>query len=398
MEHRGILNGIRVLDLTRVLAGPYCGMLLADMGADVIKVEMPGKGDDSRSMGPFINGQSIYYVNFNRSKRGCTLNLKSNKGKDLFLELVKKADILLENYRPGTMEKLGLGYETLKEINPGLIYGAVSGFGHTGPYSRRAGYDIVGQAMGGLMSTTGWPDGEPTRTGTPIGDVLGGLNLAVGVLAALHSREKTGRGEKVDISLVDSVVSAMTNINMIYLAENRIPSRIGNRYESTYPYDSFAARDGNVIIAAGNDKLFWLLCDLMDRPDLKKDQRFLTVNNRVENYRILKEQIEKWSGGYAVDEIVRLANAVGVPAAPVNTLDLVVADEHIAGSRNMFPEIDQTGIGRIKVTNCPQRFSQTEAGPQRAAPLLGEDNTAVYQGLLGMTPEMLDELKAGQVI
>ena len=186
MEHeKGLLEGIVILDLTRVLAGPYCGALLADMGATVIKVEQPGKGDDSRSMGPFINDQSVYFANFNRSKMGVTLNLKAPEAKEIFKEMVKKADVVIENYRPGTMEKLGLGYDVLKEINPGIIYGACSGFGHTGPYSKRAGYDIVGQAMGGLMSTTGWPGGPATRCGTPMGDVLGGLNLTVGVLAAL---------------------------------------------------------------------------------------------------------------------------------------------------------------------------------------------------------------------
>ena len=231
MEHeKGLLEGIVILDLTRVLAGPYCGALLADMGATVIKVEQPGKGDDSRSMGPFINDQSVYFANFNRSKMGVTLNLKAPEAKEIFKEMVKKADVVIENYRPGTMEKLGLGYDVLKEINPGIIYGACSGFGHTGPYSKRAGYDIVGQAMGGLMSTTGWPGGPATRCGTPMGDVLGGLNLTVGVLAALVNKQRTGLGEKVDVALVDSVASAMENITMIYQSTGRIPQRIGNRY------------------------------------------------------------------------------------------------------------------------------------------------------------------------
>ena len=211
-QEKGLLEGVVVLDLTRVLAGPYCGALMADMGATVIKVEQPGKGDDSRSMGPFVNDQSVYYANFNRSKMGVTLNLKDPEAKEIFKEMVKKADVVIENYRPGTMEKLGLGYDVLKEINPGIIYGACSGFGHTGPYSKRAGYDIVGQAMGGLMSTTGWPGGPATRCGTPMGDVLGGLNLTVGVLAALVNKQKTGLGEKVDVALVDSVASAMENI------------------------------------------------------------------------------------------------------------------------------------------------------------------------------------------
>ena len=278
LMNKGLLDGVVVLDLTRVLAGPYSGLMLADMGATVIKLENPKGGDDTRKMGPFVNDNSVYYANFNRSKLGCTLNLKDPDGKEMFKELVKKADIVIENYRPGTMEKLGLGYDVLKEINPGIIYGAVSGFGHTGPYSRRAGYDIVGQAMGGLMSTTGWPNGPATRVGTPMGDVLGGLNMTIGILAALVNKQKTGLGEKVDVALVDSVASAMENITMIYQATGRIPQRIGNRYESTYPYDVFPAKDGDVVIAAGNNKLYGLLCDVMQRPELKTDSRLSLIH------------------------------------------------------------------------------------------------------------------------
>lgn len=230
----GLLDGIVVLDLGRVLACPYAATMMADMGATVIKIENPKGGDDTRKMGPFVNGNSVYYANFNRGKVGVTLNLKEPEGKEIFKEMVKKADVVLENYRPGTMEKLGLGYDVLKEVNPGIIYGSISGFGHTGPLSKRAGYDIVGQAMGGLMSTTGWPDGPATRTGTPMGDVLGALNMTVGVLAALVNKQRTGKGEKVDVALVDSVAAAMENITMIYQSTGRIPQRIGNRYESTY--------------------------------------------------------------------------------------------------------------------------------------------------------------------
>lgn len=397
MTTKGLLENVKVLDLTRVLAGPYCGMLLADMGADVIKIEVPEKGDDTRSMGPFINGQSAYYVNFNRSKRGCTLNLKTEKGKAIFKDMVKKADIVIENYRPGTMEKLGLGYDTLKEINPGIIYGAVSGFGHTGPYSKRAGYDIIGQAMGGLMSTTGWPDGEPTRTGTPMGDVLGGLNLTIGILAALVNKIKTGKGEKVDVALVDSVVSSMTNITMIYLAEGRVPERIGNRYESTYPYDSFKAKDGNVIIAAGNDKLFGLLCDVMERPELKTDPMYATISNRVANHIPLKAVIESWSRQYSVDQLVKMINEAGVPSSPVNTLDRIVTEPQLL-ERNMFPIIEQPGIGKMIVTNNAQKFTETKSGPRKPAPLLGEDNEAVYGEMLGLDKEQLKTLKEQGII
>ncbi|WP_336184809.1 CoA transferase [Fusobacterium polymorphum] len=397
-ENKGLLEGIVVLDLTRVLAGPYCGTLIADMGATVIKVENPIGGDDSRSMGPFINGNSVYYANFNRSKLGCTLNLKTSEGKEIFKELVKKADIIIENYRPGTMEKLGLGYDELKKANPAIIYGAVSGFGHTGPLSKRAGYDIIGQAMGGLMSTTGWPGGPATRSGTPLGDVLGGLNLAIGILAALVNREKTGLGEKVDVALVDSVASAMENITMIYQATGRIPQRIGNRYESTYPYDSFPANDGDVIIAAGNNKLFSILCEIMEQPELKNDSRFLDVKSRVANHDDLFEIVSTWTKKYSVEEIDKKLNDAGCPASIVNTIDRLVVDRQIAGAREMFPEIEQPGIGKLQITACPQKLTRTKSYPRKAAPLLGEDNIDIYGKLLGFDENKIKELKEKGII
>ena len=397
-ENKGLLEGIVVLDLTRVLAGPYCGTLIADMGATVIKVENPIGGDDSRSMGPFINGNSVYYANFNRSKLGCTLNLKTSEGKEIFKELVKKADIFIENYRPGTMEKLGLGYDELKKENPAIIYGAVSGFGHTGPLSKRAGYDIIGQAMGGLMSTTGWPGGPATRSGTPLGDVLGGLNLAIGILAALVNRKKTGLGEKVDVALVDSVASAMENITMIYQATGRIPQRIGNRYESTYPYDSFPANDGDVIIAAGNNKLFSILCEIMEQPELKNDSRFLDVKSRVANHDDLFEIVSTWTKKYSVEEIDKKLNDAGCPASIVNTIDRLVVDRQIAGAREMFPEIEQPGIGKLQITACPQKLTRTKSYPRKAAPLLGEDNIDIYGKLLGFDENKIKELKEKGII
>ena len=395
---KGLLDGVVVLDLTRVLAGPYCGALMADMGATVYKVEVPGRGDDSRSMGPFQNGESVYFINCNRGKIGCTLNLKAPEGKKLFLEMVKKADIVLESYRPGTMEKLGLGYDILKAVNPGIIYGSVSGYGHTGPYSRRAGYDIIGQAAGGLMSTTGWPGGSPTRTGTPMGDVLGGLSLCIGVLAALNNKRCTGEGEKVDISLVDSVVSAMMNINMIYFTEGRIPQRIGNRYESTYPYDSFRAKDGDVIIGAGNDKLYRLLCQEMGREDLVTDERFATVSDRVANHGVIKELIEAWTMEQTVDEVADRLNKIGVPSSPINTIDRVARDPQIAEARNMFPVLDHPVAGQVKVTNNQLKFTNRKADPQTSAPTLGQHNEALYCGLLGLDRAELERLKAEGVI
>ena len=240
----GALKGVRILDLTRVLAGPFCTMLLADMGAEVIKIEEPGKGDDTRTYPPFLEGSSAYFCNMNRNKMSITLDLKKPEAKAVFKEMAKNVDVVIENYKPGTMTKLGLDYDVLKEINPRLIFASISGFGQYGPYRERPGYDIIGQAMGGLMSVSGWPDSPPTRSGTAMGDVLAGLNCCIGILAAMKGREITGRGQSVDVALVDSVVSAMETIIQLYLVENRIPGRIGNRYEFIYPYDTFAASDG----------------------------------------------------------------------------------------------------------------------------------------------------------
>ena len=394
----GLLDGIVVLDLGRVLACPYAATMLADMGATVIKIENPKGGDDTRKMGPFVNGNSVYYANFNRSKVGITLNLKEPEGKEIFKELVKKADVVLENYRPGTMEKLGLGYDVLKEINPGIVYGSVSGFGHTGPLSKRAGYDIVGQAMGGLMSTSGWPGGPATRSGTPLGDVLGALNMTVGVLAALVNKQKTGLGEKVDVALVDSVAAAMENITMIYQSTGRVPQRIGNRYESTYPYDTFPTKDGDVVIAAGNNKLYAILCNVMGRPELIEDPRFLEVKDRVANHEAMREEIVPWTMQHTIDEVDKLLNDAGCPACPVNTLDRLVVDPQIAGARKMFPVIDQPGIGELAITAIPQHLTRTSSQPRKAAPLLGEDNEAVYGEMLGLNAEKLAALKEKGVI
>ena len=394
----GLLEGVVVLDLTRVLAGPFCGVLMADMGATVIKVENPKGGDDTRAFGPFINDNSVYFANFNRSKQGVTLNLKEPEAKEIFKEMVKHADVVIENYRPGTMEKLGLGYDVLKEINPGIIYGSVSGFGHTGPYSKRAGYDIVGQAMGGLMSTSGWPGGPATRSGTPLGDVLGALNMTVGVLAALVNKQKTGLGEKVDVALVDSVAAAMENITMIYQSTGRVPQRIGNRYESTYPYDTFPAKDGDLVIAAGNNKLYSILCNVMGRPELITDPRFVEIKDRVANHAEMREEIVPWTQQHTIDELDKMLNDAGCPACPVNTLDRLVVDPQIAGARKMFPVIDQPGIGELAITAIPQHLTRTSAQPRKAAPLLGEDNAAIYGEMLGLDAEKLASLKEKGVI
>jgi len=398
MMESGALKGVRVLDLTRVLAGPYSTMMMADMGAEVIKIEIPGKGDDSRQFGPFVNDESSYFMNLNRNKKGVTLNLKSQEGKTIFKEMVKEADVVVENFRPGTMEKLGVGYETLKEINPGIVYGCVSGFGHYGPYKDRAGYDIIGQAMGGLMSTTGWPGGEPTRTGTAMGDVLAGLSLTIGVLAALRSKTETGIGQKVDVSLVDSVVSSLEIINQIYLIEGRNPERIGNRYESVYPYDSFKASDGSLVIGCGNDKLWGNLCKVMGTPELAQDERFDRNPKRVAKHKEVKPLVEKWTLERTIDENVDMLLKAGVPAAPINTIDRVIKDPHIAGAREMFVDIEHPKAGKLKVTGSHIKLSETKPVVKTPAPLLGQHNGEVYKELLGIDENQLQELLDNKII
>lgn len=393
------LADILVLDLTRVLAGPYCTMMLADYGAEVIKIEVPGKGDDTRAFGPLKNGASMYYANVNRGKKGVTLNLKEDKGKKIFLDMVKRADVVVENYRPGVMDKLGLGYEKLKKNNDRIIYAAVSGFGCYGPKSLRPGYDIIAQATGGLMSITGEPGRHGIRVGNAMGDVLGGMNLTIGILIALHARTITGKGQRVDVSLVDSVVSSLETGTQRYFASGKQPELMGNRYAAAYPYDSFKASDGFFVIGCGNDKLFSLFCNnVLHRPELLEDSRFATNIKRCEYHAELKPIIEEWSVNYSIDEAVDLLNEAGVPAAPINDLQRVTEDDHIANVREMFVPLHHPIIGDMKVNGNPVKLLDTKADISRPAPALGQDNGEVYKSLLGFDESFLEKLKEDKII
>jgi crotonobetainyl-CoA:carnitine CoA-transferase CaiB-like acyl-CoA transferase len=398
MEHKAdTLLGVRVLDLSRVLAGPYCTMLLADMGADVIKLEIPGKGDDSREFPPFKGGESLYYVNLNRGKRSITLNLKHPEGKRVFLELVRHCDVLVENFRPGTMERLGLGYETMMDVNPRLVYASISGFGQTGPYRSRPGYDIIGQAMGGLMSITGWPDSPPTRAGTAIGDILSALFCCIGILAALQVRERTGRGQMVDVALVDSVFASLENIPQKVYVDGEVPARIGNRYEFVYPYDSFEASDGWVIIGIANDAIWGRFVEATGIKELASDERFTANPKRVENHGALKPLIQGWVSTRKVGEVVSFLTERGVPACPIYDLKEASDDPHIV-ERGMTVEVDQPGLGRVRLLGSPVKMSETRPTPRGPAPTLGGDNISVFEELLGASVEEIARLRMEGVL
>jgi len=307
--------------------------------------------------------------------------------------LVERSDVVIENFRPGTMEKLGLGYDAIKARNPRIVYSCISGFGHSGPYKNLPGYDIIGQAMGGIMSITGWPDSPPTRTGTAIADVLAGLSACIGILTSLLAVRNGRPGQKVDIALVDSVVSAMETIIQIYLVENREPKRTGNRYEFIYPYDTFKAQDGWVIIAVGNNKLWEVFCNAINRPDLLAVPAFQDNYDRVKHHREVKRLVEDWTEKKKVREIVDFFLAKKIPCAPIYSVKEVVEDEHIAKARRMIREVEHPTAGPIKVIGSPINLSDTPPEVNSPAPTLGQHTDSALKDILGLTPAEVASLK-----
>ena len=304
------LEGIRVLDLTQAYSGPFCTMNLADHGAEVIKIETPEKGDQTRGWGPMENGYSGYYAYINRNKKGITLNLKTEEGKQIFTELLKTADVVCENYKVGVLERLGFSYEKMKAINPGIIYGSISGFGLSGDLASRPAYDIVAQAMSGMMSVTGFPDGAPCKIGPSIGDNYTGAYLCMGVLMALYEREKTGAGRRIDVAMMDTLFSVMENFVVEYTVAGKTPHRAGNQDPSIAPFDSFRAKDGDFVMGCGTDKMYASLCGAMEREDLAKDPRFLTNLDCCENYGALKPLIEAWTTTKTVKELEKIISGL----------------------------------------------------------------------------------------
>ena len=368
------LSDVVVIDLSRVLAGPYCTMMLGDMGATVIKIEQPGKGDDTRHFGPpYVAGESAYYLGLNRNKRSITLDFNNPEHEKRLFELVSTATVLVENFRPGMLERQGLGYETLRALNPGLIYCSISGYGHDGPYAMRPGYDFVAQAESGIMSVTGEVEGEPQRVGSPVADVSAGLYACMSILAALHVREKTGKGQHIDISLLEAAVSLLSNVSSNYLISGEEAERYGNGHPNIVPYQAFHTQDGYIVVSCGNDRLYQTLCHLLGREDLATDPRFVTnpqrVRNREELVPILQEQFVQRETG---DWLTAL-RAAGIPCGPINTVSQVFSDPHLQ-ARGFIWECEHPTAGTIKLSGSPIRLSETPTRLYKAPPLLGEDN------------------------
>jgi CoA:oxalate CoA-transferase len=377
----GPFSGVTVIDLTRVLAGPFSTMILSDLGARVIKVETPGTGDDAREYGPFVNGKSAYFVSVNRGKESIALNLKDDADRVIFEKLLDTADIIVENYRPGTMEKLGYGWEDLHAKYPKLIYAACSGFGHTGPHSKRPAYDMVVQAMGGIMSITGQPGGEPTRVGMSIGDIGAGLYTTIGMVTALYDRERTGQGRKVDIGMLDCQIAFCENAIARFGATGEIPGPLGGRHPSITPFQVFKTLDGHMIIAAGNNVMFHRFCDIIGRPDLKDDQRYESNRSRTEHQPELEAEVEGILATRTTADWLSELDPAGIPASGINNVEAVMAHPQVA-PRKMVIEVDDPKVGKLKVAGNPVKLSGYEDPSERpTAPDVDQDRARILSEL-----------------
>lgn len=389
----GPLEGIRVLDLSRVLAGPFCTMILGDLGADVIKVEQPGSGDDTRQWGPpWAGGESAYYLCVNRNKRSITLNLKHERGREILVELARDCDVVVENFRVGMLDRLGIGYQALSARYPQLIWCSITGYGLDGPYAERAGYDFVAQGEGGLMSITGEPDGEPMKVGVAIVDLFTGLYAATAILAALHARAQTGRGQLIDVALLPATVAMLANVGSNYLVSGQIPQRYGNAHPNIVPYQTFRARDGWMTVAVGNDRQFRLLCRILGREDLADDPRFATNPQRVAHrdqlIPLLQAVFETRDAG---DWLAAMTEA-GIPCGPINTLDRVFSHPQIL-HRGMVVEVPHPMAGSVRLTGPPFVLSETPAAVRSHPPLLGEHTEEILRERLGLTAAEIARLR-----
>ena len=369
-----VLSDVVVIDLSRVLAGPHCTMILGDLGATVIKVEQPGKGDDTRHFGPpYIAGESAYYLGLNRNKHSILIDFSTPEGKERLLKLLSTATVLVENFRPGTLERQGLGYEALRAINPGLIYCSISGYGQTGPYALRPGYDFVAQAESGLMSVTGEINGDPQRVGSPVGDVSAGVYACISILAALRVRDRTGKGQHIDISLLETTTSLLSNVASNYLISGEEAPRLGNGHPNIVPYQAFRTQNGYVVVSCGNDRLYQALCQLLGRDDLAKDPSFATNPQRVRNREQLVPALQEEFLHRSTEEWLPELRAAGIPCGPINTVSQIFHDPHIQ-ARDFVWECEHPTAGRIKLSGSPIHLSETPTRLYKAPPLLGEDD------------------------
>jgi crotonobetainyl-CoA:carnitine CoA-transferase CaiB-like acyl-CoA transferase len=392
------LNGIRVLDLTHVLAGPFCTQILGDLGAEVIKIERPGVGDPTRRMPPHtVKDQSAYFMALNRNKKSLTLDLKAPEGREIFYGLTPKADVVMNNFTPGTMEKLGLGYEDLQKINPKIVWASVTGYGQTGPYRERPSYDIIVQAMGGAMSYTGEPGKPPVRCGIPIGDLGGAVFAVIGILSALVSRSLTGEGRMVDISMLDVQIALHTYRAKYYFVAGEIPQPVGTAHVSNVPLRAYRTKDSALVIEAYIDHFFRNLCKNMDMEKLADDPRFSTRAKRLENREELDRILEEAFLKKTTDEWLELFIKLEVPAGPINTVDKAVADPQVL-SRNMVVEIDSPHVGRTKDVGSPIKVSGVDQIKYTYPPALGEHTEQVLKDMLGYSAEKIAALRKQKVV
>jgi formyl-CoA transferase len=397
-DYPGPLDGVRVLDLTRVLAGPYCTMFLGDLGAEVVKVEQPGVGDDTRGWGPpFVGGESAYFLCVNRNKKSITVDFKSNDGVALLRRLAERADVLIENFRPGTLERLGLGEKDLRANNPRLIYASLSGFGADGPMSDAPGYDLIVQAWGGLMSITGMPDGEPTKVGVAIIDLVAGLMLGKAIVSALFAREKLGIGQKIDTSLLEAEVACLINVGSNYLVEGKIPRRWGNAHSSIVPYQSFKTADGYLVIGVASEGIWRRFCQAIGKTELAADPRFAKNSDRVQNREVLIPVLLEIFLGRETDAWIKLLNEAEVPCAPVQTVDQVFKAPQVL-HREMLVEVEHPTAGTVSMAGIPVKFSATSPSIRLPPPTLGQHTEEVLTSWLGIKPEEIEELKKKSVI
>lgn len=397
----GALDGIRVLDLSRVLAGPVCTQILGDLGADVIKVEKPGAGDDTRAWGPpFLKDkdgkdtkESAYYLSANRNKKSVAIDIATKEGQDLIHALLDKSDVLIENFKTGSLEKYGLGYEDIRKRHKHIIYCSITGFGQTGPLSSEPGYDFIVQAMGGLMASTGQPDGEPTKAGVALSDVMTGLYATIGILAALNHRQKTGEGQMVDLALLDVTLAGMTNLAQYYLTSGKTVPRLGNAHSTIVPYQAFATTDGHVVIAVGNDRQFHKLCAVLGKPAWADDARFSTNSNRVLNRAVLVPMLAEQIAQRMTDDWVKALQDADVPVGPVNTIDQVFAMDQIKARAMDITMNHPLAKDPLHLVGSPLKLSATPVSYREAPPYAGEDTQNVLRSILNMNDAEIDALK-----